>query len=144
MARVTFEQVTEDREIRSALVGYLPAAAPSRPSESIRYRPCPACQRFMNRMNYGRISGVIVDVCKEDGIWFDSDELRRVLDFIQAGGLEKARERQIQELEAAKRMPRPGGAFEHPASSSEWSQSQSARGSVVADLAFELFDLLRR
>jgi Zn-finger nucleic acid-binding protein len=54
----------------------------------------------MNRVNFAHCSGVIVDVCKGHGTWFDSDELSRIVEFIRGGGLEAARTRekaQIQE-----------------------------------------------
>ena len=72
----------------------------------------------MNRVNYARRSGVVLDVCKEHGIWFDKDELRRVLAFISEGGLDRARELELEELKEAKRasMQIP----EHPTSSSEF------------------------
>ena len=57
------------------------------------YRPCPLCGELMNRRNYGGTSGVIIDLCKEDGIWFDADELARILAWIRSGGVEKAREK---------------------------------------------------
>jgi Zn-finger nucleic acid-binding protein len=47
----------------------------------------------MNRQVFARISGVIVDVCKDHGVWFDTGELEAVIEFIEAGGLEAARER---------------------------------------------------
>jgi Zn-finger nucleic acid-binding protein len=144
MARVTFEKVTQDREIQAAMVGYLPQAEAARPAESVRYRPCPSCSRFMNRLNYGRISGVIVDVCKEDGVWFDQNELRRVVDFIQAGGLEKARDRQIRELEDAKRIQNQSVVIERATAPNDWTQMPATQGSVVTDLVFELFHLFTR
>jgi Zn-finger nucleic acid-binding protein len=54
------------------------------------YRPCPVCGALMNRQNYGRKSGVILDLCGVHGIWFDLDELPRVLAWIQGGGEERA------------------------------------------------------
>ncbi|HJZ92204.1 MAG TPA: zinc ribbon domain-containing protein [Gemmataceae bacterium] len=50
------------------------------------YRPCPVCRDLMNRRNYGQDSGVILDMCKEHGLWFDADELARVLAWVRAGG----------------------------------------------------------
>jgi len=35
----------------------------------------------MNRINFGRTSGVIVDVCKKHGTWFDGGELTQVIAF---------------------------------------------------------------
>ena len=48
-------------------------------TEKIRYIPCPICHELMNRVNFANFSGVIVDVCREHGTWFDRDELRRAL-----------------------------------------------------------------
>jgi Zn-finger nucleic acid-binding protein len=52
----------------------------------VAYRPCAVCNRLMNRQNYGRRSGVVIDLCKEHGVWFDHDELRRVLEWVRQGG----------------------------------------------------------
>jgi Zn-finger nucleic acid-binding protein len=60
----------------------------------------------MNRRNFGRISGVLVDVCREHGVWFDAGELSEVLSFIENGGLARTRERESEEREEAKRAAR--------------------------------------
>ena len=60
--------------------------------DEVRYLPCPLCHASMNRVNFGRVSGVIVDVCKMHGTWFDAGELTRVIAFAAAGGLEKTRQ----------------------------------------------------
>ena len=120
--RAVFEQLGASRERQGAVLGALtaPTAPPLLSLEVVQYRPCPACRQRMNRVNYGRRSGVVLDVCKEHGLWFDRDELRRVLAFISEGGLDRARELEIEELKEAKRaavqIP------EHPASSYEFSQ----------------------
>jgi hypothetical protein len=55
----------------------------------------------MNRVNFGHCSSVVVNVCPEKhGTWFEKDELRRVVDFIHSGGLEKARCIQLENLKA--------------------------------------------
>jgi hypothetical protein len=56
----------------------------------------------MNRRNFGGTSGVIVDVCAQDGVWFDTLELPRVLAFTEAGGLELARQRQRAERDRSR------------------------------------------
>lgn len=101
-----FEHLAADREQRGEVLGALPGAPEKGELHevAVRYRPCPQCGSLMNRSNYGRISGVILDSCKDHGLWFDQDELRRVLAFIEAGGLDRSRERQIQELEDKKRQ----------------------------------------
>ena len=71
--------------------------------DSIHYVPCPVCAKLMNRVNFARSSGVILDICKADGVWFDREELRRVVEFVRAGGLEISRERDRKEWETAKR-----------------------------------------
>lgn len=54
--------------------------------KEIRYRPCPDCRKLMNRIGYGARSGVIVDTCREHGVWLDGGELRRILHWLHAGG----------------------------------------------------------
>lgn len=54
-----------------------------------KYRPCVVCHQLMVRRNYGRDSGVILDMCRNHGIWFDAEELARILVWIRAGGEEK-------------------------------------------------------
>jgi Zn-finger nucleic acid-binding protein len=56
----------------------------------------------MNRNNFARSSGVIIDVCKQHGIWFDAEELPRIIEFIRAGGLEHARRKEKLEIEEQK------------------------------------------
>jgi Zn-finger nucleic acid-binding protein len=71
-----------------------------------RYRNCPVCDSMMNRRNFGRRSGVIIDICKDHGIWFDADELRQILSWIRSGGLAKAEEEQAQREAHDERMKR--------------------------------------
>ena len=54
----------------------------------------------MVRKNFGGSSGVIIDVCRGHGIWLDHRELERILDFVHRGGLMRAREREVAELES--------------------------------------------
>jgi Zn-finger nucleic acid-binding protein len=64
---------------------------PANPLEqAIVYRSCPTCSQLMHRKNFGERSGVIVDVCSLHGMWFDREELPRVLSFVGNGGLERA------------------------------------------------------
>ena len=108
VAQAEFEKMAGDREERGEVLGALPGEGPKGAVqlEEVHYRPCPACGKFMNRTNYGHTSGVILDVCKEHGLWFDRDELRRVLAFIEAGGLEKNRLRELQDLETQRQLQR--------------------------------------
>jgi Zn-finger nucleic acid-binding protein len=59
-------------------------------SEPIKYVRCPVCGDLMLRRNFGRVSGVVVDVCAKHGTWFDVGELARILEFVGDGGLQRA------------------------------------------------------
>jgi Zn-finger nucleic acid-binding protein len=72
---------------------YLPG--PTR--DPLEYIPCVRCGKLMNRKNFGRISGVIVDECGRHGVWLDAGELEKIRHFIAAGGLEKSQDREIEE-----------------------------------------------
>ncbi len=58
---------------------------------AVRYLKCPQCHQPMNRVNFGRKSGVVVDVCKLHGTWFDSGELTQAVEWVASGGLELAK-----------------------------------------------------
>ena len=106
MDRSTFDQLAQQKEAAGRVLGGVQAAAaPRRPPEAqtVRYRACPRCHVIMNRQNYAQISGIVLDVCRTHGIWFDRDELARVLAFIRDGGLVRAQHRQQTELEDLRR-----------------------------------------
>lgn len=49
------------------------------------------------------MSGTIVDVCRGHGTFLDTGELHAIVTFIQQGGVERAREREIDELREERR-----------------------------------------
>jgi len=73
----------------SGLRGRAPRVAGSNPwRQPVRYRKCPACDAFMQRRNYRKCSGIILDRCHEHGTWLDADELEQMAGFIaERGGL---------------------------------------------------------
>ncbi len=85
------------------------------PSRSATYVKCPVCANLMNRINFGARSGVVIDRCKEHGVWLDAGELRQLSEWMKAGGKlldnERAAERQKEEmtLEGKTRQSRAGG-----------------------------------
>ena len=95
-----FERLCADREAQAAVLhrraGQSQRAVKA--ERKLRYRPCPQCGKMMNRVNFGRISGAVVDVCRAHGTFLDSGELQQIAAFIGDGGLERARGRQIEEL----------------------------------------------
>lgn len=103
----SFQVICEDRAAQAAYLGegsVLPRPEVSDPTDSpVRYRPCPGCGELMNRFNFANCSGVVLDACKPHGVWFDADELRRIVRFIRSGGLDMARAKEIQQLEVERR-----------------------------------------
>src|SRR5436189_2079915 len=106
-----FEKICADREEQSAVLG-LASPAPAHPVDltsdhnKVNYAPCPQCGQLMNRINFAHCSGVIVDVCKGHGTWFDRDELSQIVEFVRGGGLETSRAREKAEIETARRQLR--------------------------------------
>ena len=94
-----FEEKALDRE-----VGWNPLRE-SAAAEEIKlhkpgtalYRRCPTCDELMNRTNYSRRSGVIVDICPGHGIWFDHGELAGILKWIRDGNWTRSKRKQILE-----------------------------------------------
>jgi Zn-finger nucleic acid-binding protein len=101
----TFEKICADREQQAAVLGAATLATSERtiPAGKVSYVPCPECSQLMNRANFARCSGVIVDLCKKHGIWFDRDELSRIIEFIREGGLELSRSKEKAQLEEERR-----------------------------------------
>ena len=100
----SLQKICADREQQAVVLG-LPRTLPvdTNSLENVRYVPCPVCNTIMNRVCFAHCSGVVVDVCRAHGTWFDKDELRRIVEFIRAGGLDVARADEIAELERKRR-----------------------------------------
>jgi Zn-finger nucleic acid-binding protein len=91
----TFENICATQEERSAVLNFIGSDAhPDSHPAVINYVPCPDCSQLMNRSNFARSSGVIIDMCRQHGVWFDADELSKIIDFINKGGLSRAREKE--------------------------------------------------
>jgi Zn-finger nucleic acid-binding protein len=84
------------------------------------YRPCAVCGALMNRQNYGRRSGVILDICGAHGIWFDLDKLPRVLAWVQGGGEQRAEAIEAEEAQAEARGRRLAAEVGAAASGGSW------------------------
>lgn len=97
---VAFEKICVEREQQAAVLGTAsPAPANAvRETSKVNYVPCPQCSQLMNRINFARCSGVIVDFCKGHGTWFDRDEVSRIVEFIRGGGLEESRNREKEDI----------------------------------------------
>jgi Zn-finger nucleic acid-binding protein len=97
----TFEKICSEKDEQSSALTYFRSRqkAPLTPAP-ISYVPCPQCKQLMNRSNFAHSSGVIIDLCKEHGVWFDAGELPKIIQFITSGGLEHSREKEKIELDA--------------------------------------------
>jgi Zn-finger nucleic acid-binding protein len=125
-----FDRLVKSRDAQAVLAGAggphltLEAYSNAAPdSLTPRYLPCPDCGQLMNRKNFASTSGVIIDVCKPHGIWFDRDELGRIVQFVMKGGLETSRRRELERLEQKLKNRREElaswGAWSGPAISEE-------------------------
>jgi Zn-finger nucleic acid-binding protein len=102
-----FASLCSNREERGTVMTSLGAggvAARAPDQGKVRYVHCAVCDKVMNRVNFGKMSGIIIDVCKNHGVWFERDELRGVLQFVANGGLDRMRateaERKASQLSA--------------------------------------------
>lgn len=92
-SRETFERL--QRESRRAAAD----GSASAPREEVRrsfgapegakrqYVPCLVCGDLMQRRMFrheDRASGVVLDVCRDHGVWFDADELKSALAFVRS------------------------------------------------------------
>lgn len=80
--------------------------------ESIAERPpteyvkCPECLKLMNRKRYGSRAGVVVDRCKQHGVWLDGGELSQILKWAHAGGRKHDAKKRIEQQAAEERAQR--------------------------------------
>jgi Zn-finger nucleic acid-binding protein len=97
----TFAEICQDNEKQTALLGISTTVPKNEINDylNFHYIPCPVCKELMNRVQFANCSHIIIDVCQQHGVWFDKDELRKVVEFIRAGGMDKCREREIEQLE---------------------------------------------
>ncbi len=65
-------------------------------AKKVKYIKCPVCQMMMSRVNFGYKSGVVIDQCREHGIWLDNGEITHLMEWKKAGG----------QLLAAQKTPR--------------------------------------
>lgn len=107
LRREAFEAVTKDADTRAKVRLAEPAASvtPSGTAAGsggrlppVRYRACPSCAKLMNRTNYGGGSGIVLDACRDHGLWFDKGELAAIVDFLEKGGWDRVREREREKL----------------------------------------------
>jgi Zn-finger nucleic acid-binding protein len=55
----------------------------------------------MNRRNFARYSGIVVDECRTCGTFFDAGELEGVVTFVRSGGLALTERREAEDKKRA-------------------------------------------
>lgn len=63
--------------------------------EKSPYCECIRCNNMMSRVNFKSISGILIDICCDHGVWLDDKELDRLRNFIASGGYYKEHEMKI-------------------------------------------------
>lgn len=105
----TFENVCAEREHQAAVLSLIAAKhsrAENKIPVKISYVPCPDCRQLMNRSNFAGSSGVIIDLCKQHGVWFDREELPKIIEFVRQGGLDHARRKEKLQIEDERNLLR--------------------------------------
>ena len=122
-----FERICTSHESQAAVLHTSGAAAAVSTRAPVRYRKCPSCRKMMNRINFGRSSGAVVDVCKGHGTFLDRGELHQIVRFIQAGGIDRARAAELQRLSDEQRrlrdLQRDQARVMAPSSTAKWNDA---------------------
>ncbi len=108
--------------------------------DPVKYIHCPFCSDLMLRRNFGKVSGIVVDVCAKHGTWFDVGELARILAFVSDGGMQRtavvnAEERQrvsLTGLQEPTRAVWPGVNFREDAPTVTWADMKEATVAFVS------------
>lgn len=145
----TLERVVEDRRslrAESVLGKYVQESSRPPDSQSSKrpmYLRCPDCEVVMNRRLFATGSGIVIDVCRHHGTWFDAGELPEMVEFVSKGGLEQAvkrdLERQRAEIRSAAERQRFSAAMARPMSSQQ--KKKEISSNVIVSVANWLFRL---
>ncbi|MBA3457142.1 MAG: zf-TFIIB domain-containing protein [Deltaproteobacteria bacterium] len=99
---VAVQRVVTDRQQSraDAILGMLPPSETQQtiPAGGKMYVKCPVCTTMMNRKLFSAGSGVIIDVCRAHGAFFDVGELPKIISFVMNGGLEQAQKKEISRM----------------------------------------------
>lgn len=154
---VAVQRVVTDRQQSraEALLGALPAseqvpkpasAGPGSsggPGSGKMYVKCPVCHTVMNRKLFSAGSGVIIDVCRAHGAFFDVGELPRIISFVMNGGLEQAQKKELTRLRDDAKREQQNAQFSQMmasrSSTTSFDHGRSSNGGALVDLLFALW-----
>jgi Zn-finger nucleic acid-binding protein len=86
------QQVIADHVLAEPLLATLPRReirVIPRPGEKM-YLKCPECRTVMNRRQFATGAGIVIDVCKPHGTFFDAGELPAIIEYVRKGGLDRS------------------------------------------------------
>lgn len=133
--------VEDEQQLRAAsLLAALPRTPhhPMPPAGARMYIKCPTCSTVMNRKLFATGSGVVVDVCKTHGTFFDAGELPAIIEFVQRGGLVEAAKKDAErERQRASREQKARQAAAVPAAFQP--VRDESPGAALIDLLLSLF-----
>lgn len=101
-----FERLCAQKESQAAVLEKLTPREARPSSAAVTYRPCVRCGKMMNRVNFAKVSGAVIDVCRGHGTFLDAGELHQIVAFITSGGIERTRSREREELRDEERRLR--------------------------------------
>ena len=132
----TFNKICTEKNTQSAAKNYVAAlragaVQKSLPENTPKYLPCPHCKQQMNRRNFAEKSGVIIDICAQDGVWLDKQELSRIVTFIEAGGMQNRPDALID----ARSVTAKPAASPDPVAAPELKESKSSGWEAVGAIA---------
>ena len=141
-------KVRQPSEINHRMINNLVESNRSQ-AKDWKYRPCPACRTLMHRKLQGQRSGVVVDSCRDHGLWLDAGELRQLMEWSRAGGEKLDQERQeLEQQQQADRERRERTAstfqmnkFEKDATTRPSKHDQQPSTSIIEALGYILKDL---
>ena len=100
-----FHDICTQVEVQQALLDFesmktVPSSGATSPTgQSERtYIPCPECGKLMARKSFARGSAVVIDWCRNHGVWLDHQELHHITEFIKKDGMRKHNERELADL----------------------------------------------
>jgi Zn-finger nucleic acid-binding protein len=127
---------TGQRRHEPRVTGANPAA------QQLTYRKCPECEAFMQRRNFRKTSGVIIDSCHKHGTWLDADELEQITGFVLSGG-NPAADAIMAQADRDARKAVAGAEFGRVMGQSVWTRPARKNDSLGEALTGTLFSVLK-
>jgi len=90
VSRELLPRFLDPLDLGGEVLATFPSGSPEVTNAGPMYVKCPLCHGVMNRRQFAVGAKVVVDICRDHGVWFDALELRAVAAFAQDGGMERA------------------------------------------------------